>query len=63
MSGSGPKSSSYSRRNRPRRQLPTEGAIWYFSEAYKLTEHVKFLLMTPSTDRSWIGFHRVVDSE
>jgi iron(II)-dependent oxidoreductase len=41
-----------------------QGAIWYFPEAYKLTEHGKFLLMAPSIDRSGtIGFRCVVDSE
>ena len=29
-----------------------QGSIWYFPQAYKLTEHGKFLLMAPSKDRS-----------
>ena len=41
-----------------------QGAIWYFPEAYKLTEHGKFLLMAPSMDRSGtIGFRCVVDAD
>lgn len=41
-----------------------QGAIWYFPEAYKLTEHGKYLLMAPSMDRSGtIGFRCVVDAE
>ncbi len=41
-----------------------QGAIWYFPEAYKLTEHGKFLLMAPSMDRSGtIGFRCVADAE
>ncbi len=40
-----------------------QGAIWYFPEAYKLTEHGKLLLMSPSIDRSGtIGFRCVVDA-
>ena len=40
-----------------------QGAIWYFPEAYKLTEHGKLLLMAPSMDRSGgVGFRCVVDS-
>ena len=40
-----------------------QGAIWYFPEAYKLTEHGKLLLMSPSMDRSGtLGFRCVVDA-
>jgi iron(II)-dependent oxidoreductase len=40
-----------------------QGAIWYFPEAYKLTEHGKLLLMSPSMDRSGtIGFRCAVDA-
>jgi gamma-glutamyl hercynylcysteine S-oxide synthase len=39
-----------------------QGSIWYFPEAYKLTEHGKLLLMAPSMDRSGtVGFRCVVD--
>ena len=39
-----------------------QGSIWYFPEAYKLTEHGKFLLMAPSIDRSGtLGFRCVAD--
>lgn len=39
-----------------------QGSIWYFPQAYKLTEHGKLLLMSPSMDRSaTIGFRCVVD--
>ncbi len=38
------------------------GAIWYFPQAYKLSEHGKYLLMAPSLDRSGaIGFRCVAD--
>ena len=41
-----------------------QGSIWYFPEAYKLSEHGKLLLMSPSMDRSaTIGFRCVVDSD
>ena len=41
-----------------------QGAIWYFPEAYKLTEHGKLLLMSPSMDRSGtLGFRCVVDAK
>ncbi len=41
-----------------------QGSIWYFPEAYKLTEHGKFLLMAPSMDRSGtIGFRCAVDAD
>jgi formylglycine-generating enzyme required for sulfatase activity len=40
------------------------GSLWYFPQAYKLTEHGKYLLMAPSIDRSaTIGFRCVVDAE
>jgi len=40
-----------------------QGSIWYFPEAYKLTEHGKLLLMSPSMDRSGtVGFRCVVDA-
>jgi formylglycine-generating enzyme required for sulfatase activity len=40
-----------------------QGSIWYFPEAYKLTEHGKYLLMAPSKDRSGtLGFRCVVDA-
>jgi iron(II)-dependent oxidoreductase len=29
-----------------------QGSIWYFPQAYKLNEHGKLLLMSPSMDRS-----------
>ncbi len=39
-----------------------QGSIWYFPQAYKLTEHGKLLLMSPSMDRSGaVGFRCVVD--
>ncbi len=38
------------------------GARWYFPQAYKLSEHGKYLLMAPSIDRSGtIGFRCVMD--
>ena len=41
-----------------------KGSIWYFPQAYKLNEHGKLLLMSPSMDRSGtIGFRCVVDAE
>ncbi|MGH9495022.1 MAG: formylglycine-generating enzyme family protein [Candidatus Sulfotelmatobacter sp.] len=41
-----------------------QGTIWYFPEAYKLSEHGKLLLMAPSMDRSGtVGFRCVVDGE
>jgi formylglycine-generating enzyme required for sulfatase activity len=41
-----------------------QGSLWYFPQAYKLTEHGKYLLMAPSVDRSGaIGFRCVVDAE
>jgi len=41
-----------------------QGSIWYFPEAYKLNEHGKLLLMSPSMDRSGaVGFRCVVDAQ
>jgi formylglycine-generating enzyme required for sulfatase activity len=41
-----------------------QGSIWYFPQAYKLNEHGKVLLMSPSMDRSGgVGFRCVVDSQ
>ncbi len=40
-----------------------QGSIWYFPQAYKLNQHGKFLLMSPSMDRSAaIGFRCVADA-
>ena len=40
-----------------------QGSIWYFPQAYKLTEHGKLLMMAPSIDRSGaIGFRLVQDA-
>ena len=40
------------------------GSIWYFPQAYKLTEHGKLLLMAPSMDRSGaVGFRCVQDAQ
>jgi gamma-glutamyl hercynylcysteine S-oxide synthase len=40
-----------------------QGSIWYFPQAYKLTEHGKLLLVSPSMDRSGgVGFRCVVDA-
>jgi len=40
-----------------------QGSLWYFPEAYRLTEHGKYLLIAPSKDRSGsIGFRCVVDT-
>jgi gamma-glutamyl hercynylcysteine S-oxide synthase len=39
-----------------------QGSRWYFPQAYKLSEHGKYLLMAPSLDRSAaIGFRCVKD--
>jgi gamma-glutamyl hercynylcysteine S-oxide synthase len=39
-----------------------QGSRWYFPQAYKLSEHGKYLLMAPSLDRSGtIGFRCVAD--
>ena len=41
-----------------------QGSIWYFPQAYRLTEHGKYLLMGPSIDRSGtVGFRCVVDAK
>jgi formylglycine-generating enzyme required for sulfatase activity len=41
-----------------------QGSIWYFPQAYKLTEHGKLLMMAPSKDRSaGLGFRCVQDAE
>jgi iron(II)-dependent oxidoreductase len=38
-------------------------SMWYFPQAYKLTQHGRYLLMSPSMDRSGgIGFRCVVDA-
>ncbi len=40
-----------------------QGSIWYFPQTYKLNEHGKLLLMSPSTDRSAaLGFRCVADA-
>jgi formylglycine-generating enzyme required for sulfatase activity len=40
-----------------------QGSIWYFPQAYKLTEHGKMLMMSPSMDRSGaLGFRLVQDA-
>jgi formylglycine-generating enzyme required for sulfatase activity len=40
-----------------------QGSSWYFPQAYKLSQHGKYLLMAPSLDRSAsIGFRCVVDA-
>jgi formylglycine-generating enzyme required for sulfatase activity len=40
------------------------GSRWYFPQAYKLSEHGKYLLIAPSIDRSaTIGFRCVADAE
>jgi formylglycine-generating enzyme required for sulfatase activity len=41
-----------------------QGSIWYFPQAYKLNQHGKLLLMSPSMDRSGaLGFRCVEDAE
>ncbi|HTB96985.1 MAG TPA: SUMF1/EgtB/PvdO family nonheme iron enzyme [Terracidiphilus sp.] len=41
-----------------------QGSRWYFPQAYKLSQHGKYLLMAPSIDRSGtVGFRCVVDGE
>jgi gamma-glutamyl hercynylcysteine S-oxide synthase len=41
-----------------------QGSIWYFPQAYKLSEHGKLLLTSPSLDRSGgLGFRCVQDAE
>ncbi|MGA7292312.1 MAG: formylglycine-generating enzyme family protein [Terriglobales bacterium] len=40
-----------------------QGSRWYFPQAYKLSEHSKYLLMAPSLDRSGaVGFRCVIDT-
>ncbi|MFN7993122.1 MAG: formylglycine-generating enzyme family protein [Bryobacteraceae bacterium] len=40
-----------------------QGSIWYFPQAYRLTEHGKYLLMAPSKDRAGtLGFRCVKDA-
>ncbi len=40
-----------------------QGSFWYFPPAYRLDRHAKYLLMSPSRDRSGtIGFRCVVDA-
>jgi formylglycine-generating enzyme required for sulfatase activity len=40
------------------------GSRWYFPQAYRLSEHGKYLLLSPGLDRSGaIGFRCVVDVE
>jgi formylglycine-generating enzyme required for sulfatase activity len=40
-----------------------QGSMWYFPQAYRLTEHGKLLLMAPSKDRAGtLGFRCVVDA-
>ncbi len=40
-----------------------QGSRWYFPQAYKLSEHGKYLLMAPSIDRSAaVGFRCVADA-
>jgi formylglycine-generating enzyme required for sulfatase activity len=41
-----------------------QGSLWYFPQAYKLTEHGKYLLIAPSKDRAGtLGFRCVVDAK
>jgi iron(II)-dependent oxidoreductase len=41
-----------------------QGSIWYFPQAYKLNEHGKLLMTSPSLDRSAaLGFRCVKDAE
>jgi len=41
-----------------------QNSIWYFPQAYRLTEHGKYLLMAPSKDRAGtLGFRCVVDAQ
>jgi iron(II)-dependent oxidoreductase len=41
-----------------------QGSNWYFPQAYKLSEHGKYLLMAPSKDRAGaLGFRCVVDAQ
>jgi formylglycine-generating enzyme required for sulfatase activity len=44
--------------------IQSQGSIWYFPQAYKLNQHGKLLLMSPSMDRSGaLGFRCVQDAE
>lgn len=39
-----------------------QGSRWYFPQAYRLSEHSKYLLMAPSLDRAaTVGFRCVQD--
>ncbi len=41
-----------------------QGSRWYFPQVYRLSEHGKYLLMSPGMDRSGaIGFRCVMDAE
>jgi gamma-glutamyl hercynylcysteine S-oxide synthase len=41
-----------------------QGSIWYFPQAYRLSEHGKLLMMAPSMDRSAaLGFRCVQDAQ
>ena len=47
-----------------RQYYQPQGSIWYFPQAYGMTEHGKLLLMAPSYDRSGgVGFRCVKDAE
>jgi formylglycine-generating enzyme required for sulfatase activity len=40
------------------------GSVWYFPQTYRLDQHQKYLLMSPSRDRSGtIGFRCVMDAQ
>jgi formylglycine-generating enzyme required for sulfatase activity len=41
-----------------------QGAMWYFPQAFKNSQHGKYLLMAPSKDRAGtLGFRCVIDAE
>jgi iron(II)-dependent oxidoreductase len=41
-----------------------QGSLWYFPQAYKLSEHGKYLLIAPSKDRAGtLGFRCLVDAQ
>jgi formylglycine-generating enzyme required for sulfatase activity len=41
-----------------------QGSRWYFPQAYRLSQHGKYLLMAPSVDRSGtVGFRCVIDGQ
>jgi len=41
-----------------------QGAMWYFPQAFKNTQHGKYLLMAPSKDRAGtVGFRCVIDAD